>query len=128
MSARRASGRKPRTHSELITILWRDIPAQVIARSGRNKMAIELSGRFQTAIDRAAMAAGKDTYDGYIGEWRRTSRPSGEDVKAEAEAAAARLESDYPNERIFRLAANGGYEDPPPPGPVDEYHPAEVPG
>ena len=112
-AGRRAAARNPRARSELVTILWRDIPAQVVARSGRRKSAVELPPRFQSAIDRAAMAAGRNTYDAYIEEWRRTAAPCGEDVEAEAAAAAARLEREYPNRRLARIAANGGYEDPP---------------
>ena len=126
MTARRAAGRNQRARSELVTILWRDIPAQVTARSGRNKKAVELSNRFQTAIDRAAMAAGKGTYDEYIGEWRRTATPCGENVEAEAEAAAARLESEYPNARLFCLADNGGCENPPFPPQMVEDSQGEV--
>ena len=44
---------------KLTTILWRDIPSQVIVRAGRNKAKQQLSHRFQAAIDRAAMRAGK---------------------------------------------------------------------
>lgn len=73
-------------------------------------MAVELPGRFQTAIDRAAMVAGCHTYDEYIEEWRRTATPCGQDVEAEAKAEAARIEQDYPNDRLFRMAANGGFE------------------
>lgn len=104
------ASRNQRARSELVTILWRDIPAQVTARAGRKKKAVVLPGRFQTAIDRAAMVAGKQTYDQYIGEWHRTANPCGEDVDAEASAAAARLDRDYPLERLARIAANGGYE------------------
>ena len=75
-------------------------------------MAVELPGRFQTAIDRAAMVAGCHTYDAYIEEWRRTATPCGQDVEAEAKAAAARIEQDYPNDRLFRIAANGGVDRP----------------
>ena len=75
-------------------------------------MAVELPGRFQTAIDRAAMVAGKHTYDEYIEEWRRTARPCGQDVEGEAKAAAARIEQDFPNDRLFRIAANGGFDEP----------------
>ncbi len=113
---RTAAARNQRVRSELVTILWRDIPAQVTARSGRIKSAVELPPRFQSAIDRAAMVAGKNTYDAYIEEWRRTSAPCGEDVEAEAAAAAARIEQEYPPARLARMAAGGGYE-PPPGGP-----------
>lgn len=110
---RRAAARNPRARSELVTILWRDIPAQVVARSGRRKSAVELPPRFQSAIDRAAMKAGRNTYDAYIEEWRRTAAPCGEDVEAEAAAAAARIEQEYPSRRLAQMAANGGFEDPP---------------
>ncbi len=109
MTVERSRSRALRGRSELITILWRDIPAQVTARSGRNKKAVELPGRFQTAIDRAAMVADKQTYDQYIGEWRRTARACGEDVEAEATAEAARLDREYPLERLARMAAGGGF-------------------
>ncbi len=117
MTARRTADRNQRVRSELVTILWRDIPAQVTARSGRNKAAIELPHRFQSAVDRAAMVAGRNTYDQYIEEWRRTAAPCGEDVKAAAEAAAARIEKEYPADRLARLVANGGYEEPGGPAP-----------
>ncbi len=106
MTAR--SGRRA-VRSELITILWRDIPAQVTGRSGAQKVAIELSSRFQVAIDRAAAVADKVKYDEYIGEWRRQSVPCEGDVEAEAAAAAARIEEEFTRERIARLVANGGY-------------------
>ena len=112
-AGRRATARNQRARSELVTILWRDIPAQVTARSGRTKSAVELPPRFQAAIDRAAMVAGKNTYDAYIEEWRRTSAPCGEDVQTEAAAAAARIEQEFPPARLARMAAGGGYEEPP---------------
>ena len=73
---------------------------------------MELPGRFQTAIDRAAMVAGKQTYDQYIGEWRRTAKACGGDVETEAIAEAARLDGEYPLERLARMAANGGFDRP----------------
>ncbi len=109
MTVERSRSRALRGRSELITILWRDIPAQVTARSGRKKKAVELPGRFQTAIDRAAMVADKQTYDQYIGEWRRTARACGEDVEAEATAEAARLDREYPLDRLAHMAAAGGF-------------------
>ena len=42
-----------------ITIYWRDIPSQIILKKGRSKTKNLLSLRFQKAIDRAAMRAGK---------------------------------------------------------------------
>ena len=46
-----------RSASEITVILWRDIPAQVNGRDGDERHQIILPGRFQKAIDRAAMVA-----------------------------------------------------------------------
>ena len=45
--------------AQLIKMYWRDIPAQVIAKRGRKTAKVMLASRFQEAIDRAAMRAGK---------------------------------------------------------------------
>ena len=99
--------------AELTVISWRDIPAQVVARSGRTRASIELPGRFQIAIDRAAMNAGLFGSDAYLEEWRRSSKPCGEDLHAEAAAEAERLDATHPPEAINRLVANNGLRDSP---------------
>jgi hypothetical protein len=99
--------------AELIVVRWRDIPAQVIVKAGRRSAKRVLDDRFQQAIDRAAMRAGLRDTDAYLGEWRRTSGPAaGDDLEADADAAAARLEAEYPAERLRALVANGGLEPP----------------
>ena len=40
---------------DVIIVYWRDIPAQVIVGKGRRAKKIQLSERFEQAIDRAAM-------------------------------------------------------------------------
>jgi hypothetical protein len=94
--------------AELITIMWRDIPAQVTARDGRRKASIQLSDRFQIAIDRAAVKAGKKTTDDYLAEWHRTVTPCSDDLSSEAEAAAARLEAFFTADMLRRHVSNGG--------------------
>ncbi|HHX90253.1 MAG TPA: hypothetical protein GX700_10905, partial [Paracoccus sp.] len=42
----------------VIIVFWRDIPAQVIVGKGRRGAKLQLSERFEQAIDRAAMKAG----------------------------------------------------------------------
>jgi len=96
--------------AELIVVSWRDIPAQVIVRHGRRSAKRPLPDRFQEAIDRAAMHAGLRDDDRYLEQWRRDSRPCGDDLEAEADAAAARLEAEYPPERVRALVAQGGAE------------------
>jgi hypothetical protein len=95
--------------SELVIVSWRDIPAQVIVKAGRRTARRPLPDRFQEAIDRAAMRAGLRDTDAYLAEWRRTAAgPCGDDLEAEAEAAAARLDADFPPERLRALVAAGG--------------------
>jgi hypothetical protein len=92
-------------------VYWRDIPAQVKAREGRQRASRPLSERFQQAIDIAATRAGKTGTDDYLAEW--VTRPAGErqDEPEEAvKALAAELEGAYDAERLARLAANGGAE------------------
>ena len=57
--------------AQLVTIYWRDIPAQVTAQRGSNREKALLAARFQHAIDRAAMVAGCTDPDSYVAEWRR---------------------------------------------------------
>ena len=97
-----------RSDCEITTIRWRDIPAQVVARRGRESAKRELSPRFQVAIDRAAMYAGLFGTDEYLSEWVRDSRPCGEDLEAEATTEAARLEAEFTPEVLNELAGNGG--------------------
>ena len=96
--------------AKLITVYWRDIPAQVIARRGRTNTKIMLSERFHTAIDRAAMRAGKGSSDKYLEEWRRVSRPCGGDIDEVMRAEAARLEAAFSDERLETIVKAGGVD------------------
>ena len=103
--------RRRRDDSSLVLICWRDIPAQVNAGSGSGKIPRILPRRFQRAIDRAAMVAGKTQASEYVGEWRRTVIPAdGDDLEAAAIATAARLEEDFPRERLDRFVKTGGWD------------------
>ncbi len=97
--------------AERIIVYWRDIPAQVLVRRGRTREARELPERFVQAIDRAAMRAGLREADAYLAQWRRAApQPCGEDLAAEAEAAAAALEAAYDPARLEALVAAGGLD------------------
>jgi hypothetical protein len=97
--------------ASLIIISWRDIPAQVIVKRGRETAKVQLSHRFQEAVDRAAMRAGKGSSDAYLADWARSApRPCGDDLNAEAAAEAARLEAKYTDDELERLVrAKGVY-------------------
>ena len=93
---------------QLITIWWRDIPMQVIAREGRRSEKRVLDKRFQFAVDKAAMNSGKKSYGDYIEEMKRAERPCGDDLVAEADAEMTRLESAYAKDVLRRLIDAGG--------------------
>lgn len=96
--------------AELTVISWRGIPAQVTASGGGASARVQLSERFQLAIDAAAMKAGLTGSDAYLDEWRRESRPCGDALEAEVAAEAERLEAAYPRERLLALTRAGGLE------------------
>lgn len=94
--------------SEVVTIFWRDIPAQVNGQVGRERHQVLLSAKFQRAVDRAKRKAGIVTADDDIAQWRRVSTRCDGDVAAAAETEAARLEARYSREYLGRLAFAGG--------------------
>jgi len=98
--------------ASLIVISWRDIPAQVIVKRGREASKVQLSQRFQEAVDRAAMRAGKGSSDAYLADWQRSAaRPCGDDLEAEAAAEALRLEAQYTDEDLERLIRAKGLDE-----------------
>jgi hypothetical protein len=95
--------------ASLIIISWRDIPAQVIVKRGRETAKVQLSARFQEAVDRAAMRAGKGSSDAYLADWKRSEpRSCGEDLPAEAAAEAARIEARFSDEDLEKLIRGKG--------------------
>lgn len=95
--------------NKLITVYWRDIPAQVIGRQGRTtSFKKELHPRFQRAIDRAAMRARKQSEDAYLADWRRESEPCGEDLEKSVDETVRRLEAEWTMERLDAVARRGG--------------------
>lgn len=95
--------------AQLTIVYWRDIPAQVIVKKGRASAKRELPLRFTEAIDMAAMRSGAAATDDYLADWRRADPVEcGEDLEAEAEAAAGRLEAEYDQEALKRLIAQQG--------------------
>ena len=91
-------------------ILWRDIPSQIIVQKGRVRGKAPLEQRFQDAIDRAAMRAGKGSSDAYLSEWRReASTIDCEGDPADiARAEASALEQAYTDEQLLQLIRDHG--------------------
>ena len=94
---------------QLITVFWRDIPAQVIAKERRQQEKVQLTDRFAQAIDAAAMRADLVGTDAYLEQWRRSPDRCGDDLRAEVDAAAARLEQEYDKDRLMALVRNLGF-------------------
>jgi hypothetical protein len=97
---------------QLIIISWRDIPAQVIAKRGREVAKVQLSDRFQEAVDRAAMRAGKGSSDAYLADWQRSAPTQcADDLEAVARTTAAALEARYSDEDLDRIIRAKGIDE-----------------
>jgi hypothetical protein len=97
--------------ASLIVISWRDVPAQVIVKRGREVAKVQLSMRFQEAVDRAAMRAGRGSSDAYLEDWQRSApTPCGDDLQSEAAAAAAAIEARYTDDDLVRLIRAKGID------------------
>jgi len=93
-------------------VCWRDIPAQVKMRAGRERRARALGERFQQAIDQVAMRTGATKSDDYLEEWRSLEWQEREgEFEAVLEAVVGELESLYPEARLRALLSSGGRED-----------------
>jgi hypothetical protein len=100
--------------ASLTLIYWRDIPAQVVAKRGRETAKAKLSARFQEAVDRAAMRAGKGSSDLYLAEWRRTEPiPCDDDIQRAATTEASRIEAQYTDDDLERLIRAKGIAEAP---------------
>lgn len=96
--------------ADLIIVYWRDIPAQVIVRKGRQNAKRELPLRFTEAIDMCAMRVGARDTDAYLAEWRRGEpRPVSDDLETEADKAVAAIEAEFPGDRLKALVKAGGH-------------------
>jgi hypothetical protein len=94
--------------AKLISIFWRDIPAQVIGRVGRDNFKRELPPRFAKAIDRAAMRAGRGTSHAYLEDWRRESEEVTGEIEPLVLERVALLESRFPPEFLDKVVRAGG--------------------
>jgi Virulence factor len=102
--------RNRRIMAEVTIVYWRDIPAQVIVGKGRGAAKVQLTERFEQAIDRCAMKVGARDTDSYLAEWRKApiGEVEGEPV-AIAAAEAARLEVAFDTAALKRLIDTEGW-------------------
>ena len=94
----------------LVTVYWRDIPAQVIVGKGRRGTKLPLPERFEQAIDRAAMKSGAAESDAYLEGFRKAEPYAVDGADADVAAAeVARIDVEYDLEKIKTLIANDGW-------------------
>jgi hypothetical protein len=80
---------------------WRDLPSLVVARDGDEVVKSPLAGRFQEAIDEAAMRLGDTGSDAYLAGWVRGEWTPHVGGPAEvADAVVAELEAAWPTDRL----------------------------
>ncbi|MEX0983810.1 MAG: virulence factor [Actinomycetota bacterium] len=92
----------------LTVIRWRDIPMQIVARGHDGSSARRLlPDRFQEAVDASAMVDGLIGSDDYTAQMVIDRRSCGEDLEAEVQAEADRLETEWTDE-VLRLAIRAG--------------------
>jgi hypothetical protein len=86
---------------------WHDIPVQVRAGGRRDRVSVELSPRFQEAVDNAAMAAKLTGTDAYLAGflWGQVNERPGAPADVAA-AVAAELEERYPQIDWRKMAAD----------------------
>ena len=96
--------------AEVTIVYWRDIPAQVIVGKGRRGSKIQLTERFEHAIDRCAMKVGARDTDSYLAEWRKAPVAEIEgDPGTIAADYAAKLEAEYDTARLKTLIDAEGW-------------------
>ena len=95
---------------EVTIVYWRDIPAQVIVGKGRRGSKVQLTERFEQAIDRCAMKVGARDTDSYLAEWRKAAPYEVEgDPDDIAKSEAARLEAEFDTARLKALIDAEGW-------------------
>jgi len=93
---------------KITTILWRDIPAQVIGQQGRTRHKQELPRRFARAIDRAAMRAGRGSSDAYLEDWRREHKNLEGELETLVAEEVAGLVADFTEDLLEAVTKAGG--------------------
>lgn len=92
-------------------VYWRDIPAQIKGKAGRQRISRMLAQRFQVAIDEAAMRDGTTDTDAYLDEWRSTDWQEHDgEPEPFLDNLVAEIEGQYPGKRLKALMDSGGYE------------------
>ena len=77
-------------------IVWKNIPAAVEARDGAGQVNLQLSDRFQSLIDSAAMQLGLHDNDAYLEHWDAIDGDRAGSASEVGAAVVAELEARFP--------------------------------
>ena len=96
--------------TEITIVSWRDIPAQIIAGRGRKAIKVQLSDKFEKAIDRCAMKTNMKDSEAYLSEWNKSTfkRDSNSDLEA-VEQECKMLEQKFDTPTLTAYIENGGW-------------------
>lgn len=96
---------------EVTIIKWRDIPAQINAKKGRQRQKLLLADRFQEAIDMAAMKGGAAETDDYLNDWNDNKMTFTEDdLQTLLVTVKSQIESEFTQEVLQAYIQNSGYK------------------
>jgi hypothetical protein len=88
--------------SEYQVTYWRDLPSMVVARAGEQVTKVPLAGRFQAAIDEAAMRLGDVGSVDYLAGWQRGEWTAADGSTTDiAGRVVAELEESWPPDRLL---------------------------
>ncbi len=87
--------------TEYQVMRWRELPSLVTARTGDETVKAELAGRFQEAIDEAAMRLSDTGAGEYLAGWERTPWTTVDGTPAEVlDRVTAELDARWPPDKI----------------------------
>ena len=102
---------------------WKEIPVQVEATDGGERISMPLDGRFQEAADAVAMIDGSAGSDEYLEGWAWSPEyPVDGPPEMAAQATAERFNSGMPKDLVARIRnmIKGGSRSPTP-GAIDDW-------
>jgi hypothetical protein len=90
-----------RAMAEYQITYWRELPSLVVVRDGDDVTKSPLPGRFQEAIDEAAMRLGDVSSDAYLAGWARGDwTPADGSTSSVADDVVARLDAQWSPDRV----------------------------
>ena len=97
---------------KLITVYWRDIPSHIIFKTKSGRFKKQMSPRFEKAIDRAAMRAGKGSSEAYMADWRRDIRNiKADDPESIVDKEIELLETIFSDDLLEKTVKSKGIKD-----------------